>query len=896
MMGRTLEVHTNEDFYNAVGAINLTTSDDSLEKVDTVLIGPGKFEIGELVGIGVTAPLTIRGTAAQPTDTYLDARIVVQVAGTLMLENLTLVNREAEQSAVYMDSGTDLVIKNAFLSNQSATIPTVLLDGGNATIEDAVITHLDPESDVLDAINGGHFTVSRTLFQGGTVKDLATMSVDDVMVTGPLIASNYSDIVGGSVAFQQRAKEVSMINLVDGSQFNVKSVLVGAGTNQIQSQNSRVTVGTSNLDATHQVLLMADELLAHSRFPGAQVLGNLSRNGHIIDTGETATPVPPADLVGWQQRVKAYLKRESQFPDADQVPLATEVQSQAPVAPASQAAPVTSAAAATSVAETPSAMAQLDAMVGLPKLKQAVKKFINLAGYNQQRIARGMPALEASYHALFLGNPGTGKTTVARIIGKLMYEQHILPKATFVEASRQDLVAEYVGMTAPKTTKLLESALGGVLFIDEAYSLYQQGGENNYGAEAVDTMLKFMEDHRNELMIILAGYTAPMQDLMSMNPGLTSRIPNVFTFEDYTPEEIGTIGINQLMAQHFKFDQQFYRDTVTKAYQHAIDNSNGRWVRNFNEKLLAIVANNYMAAPEQRAIDRIENQDLTELTGGDQPIKDATVTKLMTQLDDLIGLAEVKTFVHDLIERRSVQQRLAGVIPEDHETSYHMCFNGNPGTGKTTVARIIAKLFYNLDMLAKDTVMEVSRTDLVGSYVGQTEQKTQQVIQEALGGVLFVDEAYELSNGQENDFGPRAIEALMAAMENYRGKLVIIFAGYEQQMATFMTTNPGLRSRVPYTLHFADDTPAEVATIVNQRLTPDWQVDSQLIAQQVSGLYRQVAPNDRSNGRWARNFAEQLVNQQQNWLADHPEVTDVTTIRDEVVLATVRQVQATLTA
>ncbi|MBQ7542533.1 MAG: AAA family ATPase [Clostridia bacterium] len=268
-----------------------------------------------------------------------------------------------------------------------------------------------------------------------------------------------------------------------------------------------------------------------------------------------------------------------------------------------------------------SLLAELDGLVGLDGVKQDVHSLMNFIKVTQIRAQRGMKVPTISYHLVFTGNPGTGKTTVARLVAKLYYHMGILSQGQLVETDRSALVAGYLGQTAIKTQKVIQKALGGVLFIDEAYSL-TNANDDSYGKEAIETILKAMEDHRDELVVIVAGYTGLMRQFIESNPGLSSRFSKYFEFPDYTGAELLAIFKRFCAKNGYTLDlpaEAKLLETFDALYEKRNEHfGNARTARNIFEKAINAQANRIamQAAFTDSDLESVTEADILEAIGG----------------------------------------------------------------------------------------------------------------------------------------------------------------------------------------------------------------------------------------------------------------------------------------
>lgn len=510
------------------------------------------------------------------------------------------------------------------------------------------------------------------------------------------------------------------------------------------------------------------------------------------------------------------------------------------------------------------ALEKLNSLTGLKNVKKEIERIVRLIKYakNRNEVLKINKEINLSYHFAFMGNPGTGKTTVARLIGDIFYYLGILEKGHVVEVDRSDIVGKFIGETAKLTKKAIDKAMGGILFIDEAYSL-AKGGENSndHGKEAIETLLKSMEDNRGKFTVIFAGYKKEMRNLINMNPGLQSRINLMINFDDYTDEELIHIAKNIAKEEYYKLSEDGEKAFIERIQKEKVDENfaNARVVRNLMDE--AVREKAFRTGDET-----VCEEELTTLTSEDFGVdlkftaRDS-IKEYETQLESLVGLDNVKSLIKDILNTVELIHRKKEMGINCEDVSLNMIFSGNPGTGKTTVARIVGKILKAMGILKKGHMVEVTRSDLVGQYVGQTGPKTLEKIKEAYGGILFIDEAYTLNSGSENDFGGEAIGTLIKEMEDNRDKLIVIMAGYTKEMKELLNINPGLESRIKFNIQFNDYSGDELFKIFKSLCKREKYKISHNAYKKLKEDFEELSENkgrNFGNGRLVRKYFENV--------------------------------------
>lgn len=529
---------------------------------------------------------------------------------------------------------------------------------------------------------------------------------------------------------------------------------------------------------------------------------------------------------------------------------------------------------------------EVDDLIGLEGVKKSIHENITYLNFTKLRKEKGFDDGSAiSLHSVFTGNPGTGKTTVVKKLGKIYQKMGLLSKGHVYEVDRSVLVGEYIGQTAPKVKKAIDEARGGILFIDEAYALARSGEDSkDYGKEVIEILIKEMSDGPGDLAVVVAGYPKEMNVFIDSNPGLKSRFSEYFHFDDYLPEELYQIAL--YAAEHKQLTvaaeaQEYLKEQLTEAYRKR-DNSfgNARFVYGVIEEAKQDMGLRLMKSEN---MDALTKEDLSTLTLADFKsvflanekkklkllVNEKDLQMAIAELNELVGLDNIKQDVNELVKLIRFYNEIGKDVV--NKFSLHSVFTGNPGTGKTTLARIIAKIYKSLGLLERGHVVEVDREGLIAGYTGQTAIKTQERIDAAMGGILFIDEAYALAEG--SGFGQEAIEVILKRMEDKRGQFGVIVAGYPENMHHFIEMNPGLKSRFDKTYAFSDYEPEQLITIAKNLLKKEGLVPNEEALAHLSNHFKElVERKDKffGNARTVRQIVGECVMKQNLRMASIP--------------------------
>lgn len=497
---------------------------------------------------------------------------------------------------------------------------------------------------------------------------------------------------------------------------------------------------------------------------------------------------------------------------------------------------------------------KLQKLVGLGLVKNQIDSIIASDIVEKERKKRrGKNYQTSSMHMIFGGNPGSAKTTVAKLFAGIAKEKGILKSGAFVERGGMDL--DGLGCVSAIREAFL-AAKGGVLFIDEAYSMKSD--------IAVTALIQEMENQRDNVIVILAGYNERMQDFIEINEGLKSRVPYWVEFPDYTADELTEIFKFMMMKRGFAATDDAVKEAhyIFEKVRNTDNFGNGRYVRNLFEQAIKNQAVRLLELRE--GVSDIRKKEMFLLTKDDIAslneglTEERAVGTAKKELEEMIGLSSAKAIISKAIANYKLNKLCLERGISRNKSSLHMVFTGNPGTAKTTVARLFAEILKDEKVLSKGNFIETGRADLVGDHVGATAKLVKKKFKEAQGGVLFIDEAYALCDSYEHGFGDEAINTLVQEMENHRDDVIVIFAGYPKPMKEFLDRNPGMLSRIAFQVEFEDYSLDELCEITKLMLSQKQMTITDGAMKKLRAHYEVVRENnDYGNGRFVRKMLEE---------------------------------------
>ncbi|MCA2217462.1 right-handed parallel beta-helix repeat-containing protein [Jidongwangia harbinensis] len=448
---------------------------------------------------------------------------------------------------------------------------------------------------------------------------------------------------------------------------------------------------------------------------------------------------------------------------------------------------------------------ELNSLIGLRGVKHEVTALINLIKVAQVRQQMGLPMPPMSRHLIFAGPPGTGKTTVARLYGSVLAELGILSKGHMIEAARADLVGQYIGSTAIKTTELVTKALGGVLFIDEAYTLSAGSGGSgpDFGQEAIDALMKIMEDHRDELVVIVAGYSELMEKFLESNPGLASRFTRTVEFPNYSVEELVTITSN-LCSKHYYELTDDAMDALTTYFTRVPKTGtfgNGRVARKLFEAMINNQASRLASAPPAKdtELNRLTAQDLVPELAllEDLPVEHVAQPDVATNPTAAISAARSWHRMCELVGAASVREAAGATLLQmcelrNRRRGYgrhgNVVINGPSGSGRSEFARLYAAGLSELDLIPVGHLVRVSTAhELAPQWPGQARSLVRAALRDAEGGVLLVEHTDD-GSGRCTE----AVESLVEEMRAGMGDPVAVLIGEAAALRDLRASVPGV--------------------------------------------------------------------------------------------------------
>ena len=504
--------------------------------------------------------------------------------------------------------------------------------------------------------------------------------------------------------------------------------------------------------------------------------------------------------------------------------------------------------------DTETSSEKLEKLIGLHIVKKQIESIIASDVVEKERKKHSSDAYKSiSSHMIFAGNPGSAKTTVAELFAGVAKEKGLLKSGTFISCGGMDLDGMFC---VSAIRNAFTSAKGGVLFIDEAYSMQSK--------VAIATLIQEMENQRDNVIVILAGYNEKMRAFIDLNEGLKSRIPHWVDFPDYSTDELTDIFKYMLDERRLSAtDDAIQAARLIFDRTRIIENfGNGRFVRNLLDRALlnqsSRLMSTYITAEKipQNELYVITKEDISSLH--EDLVEAREPGEAKAELEAMIGLTSAKAVINKALAKFKLDKMCMDKGIQRARGTMHMVYTGNPGTAKTTVARLCAEILADEKILSTGNFVEVGRADLVGNVVGSTARLVKQKFKEAQGGVLFIDEAYSLCDYHEGSFGDEAINTIVQEMENHREDVVVIFAGYPKPMADFLDRNPGMKSRIAFHVKFDDYTTDELCRITELMVSKKQMTLTSAAMDKLRASYEAAKVNtDFGNGRFVRKLLEE---------------------------------------
>ncbi len=534
-------------------------------------------------------------------------------------------------------------------------------------------------------------------------------------------------------------------------------------------------------------------------------------------------------------------------------------------------------------------LASFDDLIGMEDVKKQIETIAKRVRLNQRRVesGRGKASVD-NIHIIITGNPGTGKTTVANRLGQVFKAIGVLPTDHVIVRKKEDILDSYANSAGKNMRKAVDDAMGGILFLDEAYNLLPvgtPGTKDADGMEAVNALMTCMSERAGQFITVIAGYKTEIDEFIrNANDGLERRFTHRIHIPDYSVDDLYNIYMLQAKKAGFTLTDEACKrlrlkiEEMVTAKDEKFGNA-GTIIKLFEQTT-------------DRQADRVDPDDpactddvLFTIEAADIPYdapKRLDIDRIMEQLNHLQGLSSVKEAVRDLADTLTAQQARAAISGEKADINLsHYLFLGNPGTGKTTVARIMGNIFYSLGLLPSNKVIELSAKDLVAPFIGQTAPKAHDALMRGIGGVVFIDEAYSITEG-EGGFGKEAVAEILQIMENYRNRFICIAAGYPREMKRFLDANSGFKSRFGTSITFEDYLPEELveialAIMAKRNLRPTHEARDVMLKYFV----RRIICKDASwaNAREARNYVDKVILNQGRRLRAEMKLPDFTSDR-----------------